>query len=74
MKREGPVLIVNPRSDETFVARAHSVVGGGADTPAALEAQLRGEYPDVSVHERGLHGEAVTWYVYREGRWIASAR
>lgn len=69
VRTEGPMLIVNPRSDDVFVARAQSLAGS-AETPNALEAQLREEYPDVRVHERGLHGEVVTWYVYREGRWI----
>lgn len=66
------MLIVNPRSDEAFVARAHELLAGGAASVEELEAALRGEYPATRVHERSLSNETPAWYVYREGRWIPS--
>ena len=66
-----PLLVVNPRSDAAFVALAEQL-GADAENTVTLEAQLRERYPRVVVRERDLHGEAPTWYVYREGRWIPS--
>ena len=67
-----PTLIVNPRSDEDFVAFAHKQLARGPETVTAMEAALRVQYPRATVRERGLAAEAATWYVYREGRWIPS--
>ena len=69
-----PILVVNPRPDTAFVTLAEELVRAGAETPLALEKQLRARYPRAVVRERNLHGEAPTWYVYREGTWIASER
>ena len=66
------MLIVNPRSDEEFLAFAHRELATGADTAASFEVALRARYPRVKVRERGLATEPATWYVYREGRWIPS--
>lgn len=65
-----PILIMNPRHDEDFVAFAQEQLAAGPETPAALEAALRVQYPRAIVRERDLATEATTWYVYREGRWI----
>ena len=67
-----PILIVNPRSDEDFVAFAHEQLAAGPETAAAMEAALRMQYPRATVRERGLDIEPATWYVYREGRWTPS--
>ena len=67
-----PILILNPRSDETFVAFAHERLAAGSKTAEALEAALRVQYPRATVRERGLASEPATWYVYREGRWTPS--
>jgi hypothetical protein len=72
MAARDPILIVNPRSDEAFVALVRQLQGGAA-TAADLEGELRKAYPRARVRERDLAGEPrATWYVYREGRWIAS--
>ena len=66
-----PVLVVNPHADEAFTALAKRLVGNGADTPTALELELRETHPRARVYERSLSAESVvTWYVYREGTWI----
>jgi hypothetical protein len=67
-----PILVVNPRSDEAFVALVVKVQKGVL-TAADLEREIRNAYPRASVRERDLAGESqATWYVYREGRWITS--
>ena len=67
-----PTLVIIPRSDAEFAELADRLVRNGIDKPGALERELRARYPRVHVHERGLSAEsAVTWYVYREGRWVA---
>jgi hypothetical protein len=64
-----PVLVVNPRSDESFVNLAEDLVGE-ADSPAELQAALRKTYPRTVVRQRVLAGEpTAVWYVYREGSW-----
>jgi hypothetical protein len=63
---------VNPRSDADFVAFTEERLLAGADTPMALEEQLRERYARTVVRERDLRGEVPTWYVYREGTWIPS--
>ena len=68
-----PVLIASPRDDEAFRDIAETLVAEGADTPSALQAALRGRYPDAVVRARDLSGErGVIWYVYRDGRWTRS--
>jgi hypothetical protein len=67
-----PALVLNPRSDDTFVNDAHALIGDGVESPDAMERALRARYPDAVVHERVLSGESsATWYVYREGSWVA---
>jgi hypothetical protein len=68
-----PVLIASPRDDEEFRTTAEALVAAGANTPSALQAALRGRYPNVVVRARDLSGErGVIWYVYRDGRWTRS--
>ena len=67
-----PALVVNPRSDASFLNHARALVGDGVESAEAMELALRTHYPDAVVHERVLSGEVgATWYVYREGRWVA---
>ncbi len=73
MNAPKPTLIVNPPSDEGFVAFAHEQLGSGLSTARQLESALRTRYPLAMVRERALAGEpAATWYVYREGKWVPS--
>lgn len=67
-----PILVINPRSDREFVSFVEEQVRDGAQTPLALEQRLSPRYPRAVVRERGLSDEWTTWYVYREGAWIAS--
>jgi hypothetical protein len=66
-----PILVVNPRSDPSFVDLAEAVAHEGVDGPIELQTRLRAVYPDVVVRERGLSGDSpAVWYVYRDGRWV----
>jgi hypothetical protein len=66
-----PILVLNPRSDETFFELAERLTAAGAETPEALERELRTRYPAAVVRARSLSSEPiVTWYVYREGTWV----
>ena len=68
-----PILIVNPRSDQVFAALVEQLAEDGGEGPGDLQARLRDRYPRVVVRERGISDEAaVTWYVYRDGRWTSS--
>lgn len=68
-----PTLIVNPTDDVVFADFAQALVEHGTASIDELERRLRDGYPRATVHARELVGEsAVIWYVYREGRWIAS--
>jgi len=68
-----PLLVVNPRADRAFVELANRLIDDGATSTEALERSLRGQYPNAVVRERVLSDEqTITWYVYREGRWVAS--
>lgn len=66
-----PVLVVNPRADESFVKFVHEQLDGLlASDPAALQSRLRERYPEAVVRARGLANEpSIIWYVYRDGRW-----
>lgn len=65
-----PILVLNPRSDRSFVNYVGQVARDGLTTPAALQARLREQFPRAAVRARGLSGEDVTmWYVYRDGHW-----
>jgi hypothetical protein len=66
-----PLLILNPRHDDAFVALAERLVADTAITPGTLQSQLREEYPKAIVRVRDLSSEAgLVWYVYRDGRWV----
>jgi hypothetical protein len=66
-----PVLVINPRHDGALRERANQAVADGAQSPQALAAALRPDYPEIVVHRRELVGERTSvWYVYREGHWI----
>jgi len=66
-----PLLVVNPRADRGFVELANRMVENGSQTPEALQKALRPRYPRAIVRRRLLSAETlITWYVYREGRWI----
>jgi len=68
-----PALLLNPTDDGGFTAYAHRLVDDGARTPDELEQQLRERHPFAVVRRRELAGEqSETWYVYRDGRWVAS--
>jgi len=66
-----PVLVVNPRTDASFVDFVHEQAGDLPDAdPASLEQRLRERHPAATVHARALAGEPTTvWYVYRDGHW-----
>ena len=66
-------LITNPIDDTAFRADAERLLAQGAHSPAELERNLREQYSIATVF-RGIE-EAGTerWYVYREGRWVASS-
>ena len=73
MEQMRPLLVVNPRADRAFVELAHRLIDDGADSTDALEVGLRHQHPNAVVRERALSDEqSVTWYVYREGRWVAN--
>lgn len=65
--------MVNPRADQGFTELENRLVDGGSGSPEALQRALRPQYPDAIVRRRLLSEELyVTWYVYREGRWVSS--
>ncbi|HEV8403624.1 MAG TPA: hypothetical protein VGQ31_11375 [Candidatus Limnocylindrales bacterium] len=67
-------LVLNPRADPMFVARAEAIVADGVAEPSELQARLRQDYPGAIVRARELDGEAqAIWYVYRDGHWIPAA-
>jgi hypothetical protein len=69
-----PVLVLNPPDDPVFRELATGLIDEGVRAPAVLEVRLRERHPDAVVRPRDLVGERVSvWYVYRDGRWIASA-
>ena len=70
-----PILILNPRSDATFVRRVREIEGEGLRAPDDLAAALRCWYPDIVVRPRELSSEpAIVWYVYRDGRLTSEGR
>ena len=66
-----PVLVVNPRSDASFVEFVREQVAGHPDDdPVALEGRLRERHPSATVRARVLSNEpTIVWYVYRDGHW-----
>ena len=68
-----PILVLNPRSDTTFVDAANAAVTPDGMTPSALQRALRPAYPSVLVRARDLSNEpALVWYVYRDGHWVGA--
>jgi hypothetical protein len=66
-----PVLVVNPRTDSSFVEFVTEQIDDLPDAdPSSLEHRLRERHPAATVHARALAGEPTTvWYVYRDGHW-----
>jgi hypothetical protein len=65
-----PQLIAIPSSDSAFRAFIERTQQRTQATSAIeFERRLRRTYPRVLVRERGLTGEAPSWYVYRDGAW-----
>ncbi len=66
-----PVLVVNPRTDASFVEFVHEQTDGLLDhEPLAFERRLRERFPNATVHARVLSSEpSRVWYVYRDGHW-----
>jgi hypothetical protein len=70
-----PTLWINPHGDHVFVEVVESIARQEGATVEALERALRARYPNAQVHARNLSGEQdVTWYVYREGRWVSTGQ
>jgi hypothetical protein len=63
-------LVTNPQSDVGFQRRAEQLVNQ-VDSPEQLEALLRPDYQRARV-VRGVTDIVERWYVYRDGRWVAS--
>jgi len=70
-----PILVLNPRSDRSFVTFVNHVAQEDLTTAAALEARLREQFPRAVVRPRALSGEdLIVWYVYRDGHWTGDGR
>ena len=69
-----PILVVNPRTDASFVEIVREQFDGLLDDdPLALECRLRERHPEATVHTRLRSSEPSTvWYVYRDGHWTPS--
>ena len=66
-----PALITNPADDVAFRDAAEAALLEGQSV-AELQEVLRYNFPKVVVRARELDGErSVTWYVYRDGQWVA---
>lgn len=64
-------LVLNPRTDDAFVAFAEATLADGVVTPDDFQERLRERYPRAVVRQRELASEPVTiWYCYRDGRWV----
>ena len=67
-----PQLITIPSNDVAFREfLSRSLRSSQATSASEFERRLRRTYPRVLVRERGLAGEAPSWYVYRDGAWRA---
>jgi len=65
-----PLLITIPTTDAAFrhfVERTLATTR--VDSATEFESRLRRTYARAAVRERGLAGEARSWYVYRDGAW-----
>ena len=70
-----PLLILNPRHDERFVARVQYLMASGTDAPEKLQELLRAHFAEALVRPRSLSGEPQrVWYVYRDGHWVNGAK
>jgi hypothetical protein len=69
-----PILVVNPRTDASFVEFVREQLDGQPDdSPTTLQDRLRERYPEAVVRPRALSNEPSTvWYVYRDGRWTTA--
>jgi hypothetical protein len=68
-----PALHLNPGDDDVFAADVERLVATGLRNAAELQRGLRAIYPNALVRPRDLaHEPYVLWYVYRDGRWVAS--
>lgn len=66
-----PVLNVNPRHDQAFVAAAEALLDDGMRSLTGFQDVLRRRFPDAVVRERDLSGEVgEVWYVFRDGHWV----
>jgi len=65
-----PELSIYPANDAAFHADVHARRRSAA-TPHALEAALRASYPRAVVRKRELADTQESWYVYRDGSFIA---
>jgi hypothetical protein len=72
MKPRVPTLVTNPPDDHAFSAAATRALSNAASVEE-LQAALHAEYPRVLVRARGLSGEPLVWYVYRDGHWVRGA-
>jgi hypothetical protein len=69
----GPALFLNPADDLAFVGEVDRLMDDGVAEAAELERRLRDSFPSAVVRPRDLSNEPfVVWYVYRDGRWVAS--
>ena len=63
-------LIINPRSDSTFVDFVNE--SAQAEAPEQLQTALRERFPHAIVRLRNLDGETFNaWYIYRDGYWVS---
>ena len=69
-----PLLVVNPRTDASFVAFVREQIDRLRDLdPQSLQFRLRERHPTATVRARELSSEPSTiWYVYRDGHWTPS--
>lgn len=65
-------VITIPSTDTAFRSLVERIVVDAGAVPVELEGRLRRIFPRVIVRERKLSGEPRTWYVYRDGGWLAS--
>jgi len=67
-----PVLAINPRHDQAFVAAAEALLDDGMRSLTRFQDVLRRRFPDAFVRARDLSGErGAVWYVFRDGHWVS---
>jgi hypothetical protein len=73
--RAGLVLRIFPADDPAFARAADEAVHeAGPDDPASAERALRRRFPSAAVRPSVVEGSWATWYIYREGHWIANRK